>query len=203
MAEETGNGQQAASAADMEATLSQLSGHLERLVEETMRSLSGRGVDPYELAPLMKLRDTARALDSAAGGTGEKARASTAEAAAPEEERRRNTEASEELLARASAIIDVMVQSGQEPEHATQMIARQLVAVGITLPASGGDARGWKRLHDWRNHLIHHKRAGPAWEAYCAFKLELESIPAEERLRRAVGERLWDRRRAPRTQQSA
>jgi hypothetical protein len=203
MAEKTGNRPpEAASAADIEATLSQLSGHLERLVEETMQSLSGRGIDPYELAPLMKLRDTARALDSVAGGTGEKAQASAAEAAAPEE-RRRNMEASEELLARASAIIDVMVQSGHEPEHAAQLIARQLIAVGITLPVSGGDARGWKRLHEWRNQLIHHKRAGPAWDAYCAFRKELESIPAEERLRRAVGERLWDRRSASRTRQSA
>ncbi len=103
-------------------------------------------------------------------------------------------EASDAVLARASAIIDVLVQGGQTPEQASQVITRQLMAVGIQLPVSGGDARAWKRLLYWRNNLIHHKREGPAWDAYCAFKEQLGDIPPVERLSIATGEQLWDMR---------
>ncbi len=97
-------------------------------------------------------------------------------------------------MARASAIIDVLVQSGQSPETSAQTIARQLLSVGIELPESGGDVRAWKRILYWRNNLIHYKRAGYAWDVYCAFKEELADIPPDKRLRVAVGERLWDQR---------
>lgn len=110
------------------------------------------------------------------------------------EGRRGEMKASEDLLARASAIVDLLVQSGDSPEHACQAITRQLLSVGIQLPESGGDARAWKRLMNWRNSLIHHKRSGPAWDAYCAFKEQLAHIPPEKRIQMAVGERLWDQR---------
>ena len=86
------------------------------------------------------------------------------------------------------------MQAGHAPEHAAQLITRQLLSVGIELPEAGGDARAWKRLFNWRNRLIHHTRSGPAWDAYCAFKEELADIPPDQRLRQAVGTKLWDRR---------
>lgn len=97
-------------------------------------------------------------------------------------------------MARACAIVDLLVHGGDSPEHACQVITRQLLSVGIQLPESGGDARAWKRLMNWRNTLIHYKRAGPAWDVYCAFKEQLADIPPEMRIRMAVGERLWDQR---------
>lgn len=110
------------------------------------------------------------------------------------EGRRGEMKASEDLLARASAIIDLLVQSGDSPEHASQVITRQLLSVGIQLPECGGDARAWKRLMNWRNTLIHYKRSGPAWDVYCAFNEQLAHIPPEKRIQMAVGERLWDQR---------
>lgn len=110
--------------------------------------------------------------------------------------RRGELKASEELMARASAIIDLLVHSGHSTEHAAQVITRQLLSVGIQLPECGGDARAWKRLDNWRNNLIHYKRSGPAWDAYCAFKEQLAHIPPDKRLQVAVGERLWDQRKA-------
>lgn len=103
--------------------------------------------------------------------------------------------ASETLMARASAIIDVLIQSGQSPELSAQTVTRQLLSVGIQLPESGGDVRAWKRLLNWRNNLIHYKRTGSAWDVYCAFKEELAVIPADKRVQVAVGERLWDQRK--------
>ncbi len=187
--------------------LSHLSSTMNKLVEQTIEAVTARGIDAYELAPLMKLRDAVRALDDIATDGKSPGAGISPPAANPQPEssydqhgqhngegRGDTVEASEAVLARASAVIDIMVQGGDNPEHAAQMLARQLLVVGIKLPETGGDARAWKRLFNWRNHLIHHKRTGAAWQAYCAFKEELAEIPPDERLRRAVGEKLWDRR---------
>lgn len=191
--------------------LTGLSAGLDKLVTETVESLAERGIEADELAPLMELRRVVRSLDAVVPATQAPATPSNAAAAPklfaaqtepayklgtapPSDKRRDSVEASTNLLARASAIIDVMVQSGQTPEHAAQIITRQLLSVGIKLPEYGGDARAWKRLYHWRNTLIHHKRNGQAWDAYCAFRDELASIPPDQRLRQAVGGRLWDQR---------
>jgi len=183
--------------AGLEQTLSDLSASMEHLLTETMESLSLRGIDAYDLAPLMKLRDAIRILDGVASAA--------PPALAPDKAGahklghygrdgwREDLEASENVLARASAIIDLLVLGGQSPEHAAQIITRQLLVVGIKLPSTNGDARAWKRLFNWRNSLIHYKRSGPAWDTYCSFKEELAAIPPDQRLRMAVGERLWDR----------
>lgn len=189
-------------AEQLQTALSDLSAGMEKLIFETMESLAERGIDAYDLAPLMKLRDAVRVLVDIAAATSKNQPEASAPPAAESErlgpyggdERRSVLKASNELLARVSAIIDLLVQAGQPPEHAAQLITRQLLAVGIQMPESGGDARAWKRLHNWRNNLIHYKRSGPAWDVYCAFKEALNDIPPDQRLRRAVGERLWDRR---------
>jgi hypothetical protein len=185
---------------------------LTRLVEETIRTLYGKGIEPADLAPLLKLYDALKEADSPSAGPAvpvespmpaatlgynreEFATGNQQHGPYGREGRRGEVEASEDLLARACAIIDVLVQSGQSPEDAAQVITRQLLSVGIHMPEHGGDARAWKRLEYWRNNLIHYKRAGPAWDAYCAFKERLANIPPHERLRIAVGERLWDQRR--------
>ena len=185
------------------------------LVEETIRTLYDKGIAAADLAPLVKLHDAVKAPSApsaapvnpatpvnpavpaipAAPATGAGRLASSRPTGPYDREGRRGeVKASEDLMARASAIIDVLVQSGQTPDHSAQTIARQLLSVGIELPESGGDARAWKRMLYWRNNLIHYKRAGYAWDVYCAFKEELADIPPDRRLRVAVGERLWDQR---------
>lgn len=199
---------------------------LERLVEQTIRTLYDKGIAAIDLAPLVKLHDAVKNMNapeqyappppSHAGGDdplanpGAPATPSSepAPADAPpawdgnveksgiydRDGRRGEMKASEDLMARASAIVDLLVHSGDSPEHACQVITRQLLSVGIQLPESGGDARAWKRLMNWRNALIHYKRAGRAWDVYCAFKEQLAHIPPEKRIQMAVGERLWDQR---------
>lgn len=186
--------------------------NLVQLVEETMRTLHDKGIPPADLAPLVKLHDAVKALNEPQSvdaappapappapaqnsGHHDQGRRHDPDRRHDTDRRRGEIEASEDLMARASAIIDVMVQSGQTPEHASQVITRQLLATDIQLPMSGGDARAWKRLLYWRNNLLHYKREGPAWDAYCAFKEQLAGIPPADRLRAAVGERLWDQRK--------
>jgi len=179
------------------------------LVEETIRTLYDKGIAAADLAPLVKLHDAVKAPSAPSAAPVNPAvpaipaapatvagHLATSRLTGPydREGRRGEVKASEDLMARASAIIDVLVQSGQSPESSAQTIARQLMGVGIELPKSGGDVRAWKRMLYWRNNLIHYKRAGYAWDVYCAFKEELSDIPPDRRLRVAVGERLWDQR---------
>lgn len=185
--------------ARLQTAMTQLSEAMEQLVGDTMDSLTERGIDPGEMDSLLKLRDTIRALHAAAAPRREPAETAQTRAErsfTKHDKRTGKIAASEALLARASATIDILVQSGHTPEHAAQLVTRQLLSVGVVLPQSGGDARAWKRLHNWRDSLIHRRRAGPAWDVYCAFRRELAEIPPSDRLRRVVGERLWDQRRA-------
>ncbi|MFQ5627016.1 MAG: hypothetical protein ACE5FM_10230 [Methyloligellaceae bacterium] len=174
------------------------------LVEETIRTLYEKGIAEADLAPLVKLHTALKAADkpqSAGASAPAPAPAPAVDVpSAPSgqyerNERRGTTEASDALMARVSAIIDVMVQGGESPEHASQVLTRQLLAVGVILPKTGGDARAWKRVYYWRNNLLHHKREGPAWDVYCEFKEKLANIPPAERMRVAVGEQLWNQRR--------
>jgi len=177
------------------------------LVEETMRILHDKGIPLSDLAPLVILHDAVTALNKP-DGTNEMPPvlpvapvAPVAPDVSPEPEghfvrdsRLGELKASEELMARACAIIDVMIQGGDTPEHASQVITRQLIAMEIKLPEHGGDVRAWKRLLSFRNTLIHYIQEGPVKEAYSSFKGQLSGIPPDQRLRRAVGERLWNRR---------
>lgn len=199
--------------------------NLAQLVEETIRTLYDKGIPLADLAPLIKLHDAVRqpaepsttALEPVAPAPAQPAAepavlpALTTAAPAPAQNsgpydrdgRRGEVKASEDLMARACAIIDVLVQSGQSPDHSAQTITRQLLGVGIQLPECGGDVRAWKRLLNWRNTLIHYTRSGPAWDAYCSFKEQLAGIPPEQRLRLVVGEHLWEKRQPEFTSQES
>jgi hypothetical protein len=102
------------------------------------------------------------------------------------------------FLARVAAVIDLLIKSGSDEEDAAQLIMRRLVASGVPPPRQGGDARGWKRLLEWRTDLGHGLAPEEAIEEYRRFTKELEAIPAQERLSRVLSDRLWDRRRKPR-----
>ncbi len=175
--------------------------NLVQLVEETMRTLHRKGIALEDLAPLVKLHDAVSQFTQNEN-TQAAPQASLNEANQPadnsghfvREARLGELKASEELMARACAIIDVMVQSGQPKEQASQIITRQLLALGIELPENGADVRAWKRLLSFRNTLIHYIKEGPVRDAYSAFKEQLSDIEPDQRVRRAVGEKLWDRR---------
>ena len=82
--------------------------------------------------------------------------------------------------------------------EAAQIVMRRLVAAGIPAPQQGGDARGWKRLLEWRTDLMNGLVSEKAQQEYLAFTRKLKTIPAPERVQCVLDEKLWDRRRKPR-----
>ena len=78
------------------------------------------------------------------------------------------------------------------------MVMRRLVAAGVPPPQQGGDARGWKRLLEWRNEISQGLGSNHAQLEYKEFTREINAIPVNERVRRVLDEQLWDRRRKPR-----
>ncbi len=150
--------------------------------------LAAEGISAEDLQPLVDLETDARARVGVMVGQGKDLR----------RERRRGTAPSPVLLARASAVIDLLVKGGHDEGEAAQTVMRRLVAAGVPAPTQGGDARGWRRLLEWRNTLLHGYGPEEAKLEYRAFSHELETIPPAERIKRVLDERLWDRRRNPR-----
>ena len=112
--------------------------------------------------------------------------------------RRKRRPPSEALLARVSALIDLLIKAGSGEAEAAQIMMRRLVAAGIPAPKQGGDARGWKRLLEWRDDLGNGLVSEKAQQEYLDFALKIKAIPAPERAQRALNEKLWDRRRKSR-----
>ncbi|MEX1061270.1 MAG: hypothetical protein WED13_09660 [Methyloceanibacter sp.] len=112
--------------------------------------------------------------------------------------RRKRRPPSDIFLARASAVIDLLIKAGNDESEAAQMVMRRLVAVGVPPPQQGGDARGWRRLLEWRNEISQGFGSQEAQLEYQDFTREIDAIPANERVKRVLDEQLWDRRRKPR-----
>lgn len=109
--------------------------------------------------------------------------------------RRRGRPPSDILLARASVMIDLLIKSGQDENQAAQTVMRLLMAAGVPAPLRGGDARGWRRLLEYRNEFAHGVGSPEALYEYKDFTREIEAIPPETRVKRVLDEQLWDRRR--------
>lgn len=146
--------------------------------------LAEEGVPQQELQPLVELEAFLRELKEQSEG---KIAAN----------RRKGRPPSEVLLARASAVIDLLIKAAHE-NRAAQAVMRLLMAAGVPPPQQGGDARGWRRLLEWRTELQHGLVSAEAQHEYQDFTHELDAIPAGERVKRVVDEQLWDRRRRPR-----
>ncbi len=147
--------------------------------------LAQEGVPQEDLQPLVDLETSIDALKSQAQGQ-------------VNANRRRRKPPSDILLARLSAVIDLMVKGGYDEAEAAQLVTRRLLAVGVPPPQQGGDARGWKRLLAWRENLSHGIGSADAKDEYRDFTRDIEAIPATERLKRVLDEQLWDRRQKPR-----
>ena len=111
--------------------------------------------------------------------------------------RRKQRPPSDVLLARGAAVIDLLVKAGADESEAAQAVMRRLMAAGVPPPKQGGDARGWRRLLEWRTSLSHGLVSSDAQQEYCDFTREIDAIPANERVRRVLDEQLWNRRRKP------
>jgi hypothetical protein len=52
-------------------------------------------------------------------------------------------------------MIDLLIKAGNDESKAAQAVMRLLMAAGVPPPQKGGDARGWRRLLEWRDRLAH------------------------------------------------
>ena len=111
----------------------------------------------------------------------------------PNRERRKGAPPSDALLARISAVVDLLVDSGLSEQGAAQLMIDRMVSAGVCIPKTG-PAR-WKDLLAWRADL----RNGAAWEdvtrEYAEFLALIAAFPPHERVDRILQEALWDRRR--------
>ncbi|MGH6736632.1 MAG: hypothetical protein ACRECX_11220 [Methyloceanibacter sp.] len=159
-----------------------------KCLHAVIAQLAAEGVTPEDLQPLVDLE--------AALGTNKQR--GEAEIAGEARDRRRSASPSPTLLARAAAVIDLLVKAGYDESEAAQIVMRRMVGAGVPPPTQGGDARGWRRLLEWRNTILQGFGEEDAKHEYRAFTRELEAIPAGERVQRVLDGRLWDRRRNPR-----
>jgi hypothetical protein len=143
--------------------------------------LAEEGVPKVDLQPLFELETRLNQMLAPAAKKGAN--------------QRRRLPPSEALLARVSALIDLLIKGGSDEAKAARTAMRRLVASGVPAPAKGGDARGWKRLLEWRTNLANGLVSEAARQEYLDFTSEIEQIPPAEREQRVLDERLWDRRR--------
>lgn len=158
-----------------------------KCLRAVITQLAADGVRAEDLQPLVELQDHL-------GTVKQKRQQSPLEL----RDRRHGSSPSPILLARAAAVIDLLVKAGQDESEAAQSVMRRLIAAGVPPPDKGGDARGWRRLLEWRNSLLQGTGPEDARYEYRAFARELEAIPPAERAKRVLDEKLWDRRRTPR-----
>ena len=147
--------------------------------------LADEGVPPEDLQPLVALE--ASLVQFMAQTSGEGAA-----------NRRKQRPPSEILHARGAAVIDLLVKAGSDEGEAAQLVMRRLMTAGVPPPKQGGDARGWRRLLEWRTALGHGLVSGEALLEYQDFSRQVEAIPANERVKRVLDDHLWDRRSKPR-----
>lgn len=112
----------------------------------------------------------------------------------PRRERREGAPPSDALLARVSAVVDLLVDSGLSEEGAARLMIDRIVSAGVFVPKT--ESARWKDLLAWRTDL----RNGAAWEdvirEYEEFIALIDAIPPHERVDRVLQDELWDRRRA-------
>lgn len=155
-----------------------------KLLHVLIAQLAEEGVAPEDLQPLVELEELLHALKE--------------QNPVVAIDRRKRRPPSEVLLARASTVIDLLIKGGHDENQAAQTVMRLLMAAGVPAPQQGGDARGWKRLLEWRTALVHGLVSPEALQEYENFRTQVDSIPAPERVRRVLDEQLWNRRRKPR-----
>ena len=158
-----------------------------KCLQAVVAELTSEGVSPEDLQPLTDLQAVLAPREPASSDARETKR-----------DRRRSTAPSQTLLARASVVIDLLVRAGQDEPAAAQSVMRRLMLSGVPAPERGGDSRGWRRLLEFRDTLLHGGGTEEAKIEYQAFARELDAIPPADRVTRVLDERLWDRRREPR-----
>lgn len=153
-------------------------------VEQLVGYLRRHGVQDRELTPLIDLQD---ALELGVAAEDQKYEDVM-------DARTGNAAPSEAILARACAVVDLLVKEGKTEDEAAQIVTRKLILAGINPPDAGGDSRGWMRLVLWRHRLREGAVIPGVAAEYERFRDSVAEIPTRDRLNRVLTEQLWDRR---------
>jgi hypothetical protein len=156
-----------------------------KCLHAVVAQLAEEGVSQEDLQPLNDLEARVRQFMAQTQGAGVA-------------NRRKQRPPSDLLLARGAAVIDLLIKAGADESEAAQTVMRRLMAAGVPPPKQGGDARGWRRLLEWRATILQGFGSSEAQQEYRDFSREIEAIPADQRVRRVLDEQLWDRRRKSR-----
>lgn len=166
-----------------------------KCLQAVMAELAAEGVPADDLKPLADLERLIGGPDAA------RAAAEPVRGFEPQDrDRRRKAPPSNTLLARAAVLIDLLVKDGQGEEAASQTVMRHMLLSGVPAPTQGGDARGWRRLQEFRNTLLQGSGPEDARIEYEAFSREIHTIPPARRVETALTGRSWDRRHQARRQ---
>ena len=166
-----------------------------KCLQAVMTELAAEGVPADDLKPLADLEMLIGGQEAAAAAP------EPVQSFGPQDrDRRRKAPPSNTLLARAAVLIDLLVKDGQGEEGSSQTVMRHMLLSGVPAPTQGGDSRGWRRLLEFRNTLLHGSGPEDARIEYEAFSREIHTIPPARRVETALTGRLWDRRRQARRQ---
>lgn len=112
-------------------------------------------------------------------------------------DRRKRQSASDALIARVCAVMDLLITSGLDEDVASKALGQRLIAADVPLPKSR------KARTDWPNYLREQREVlrngAPTEEAIVEYKgvvAALDAMAPHERVRWALGNEVWDRRRA-------
>lgn len=110
-------------------------------------------------------------------------------------ERRRGQPASDGLLGRVCAVIDLLVASGLSEEIAIQTMAQRVASAGIPFPQSGQLVKWGDYLGAWRAAFREGAVSSGAMEEYRTVVSAISSIPPQSRVDCVLENDLWNRRR--------
>jgi len=110
-------------------------------------------------------------------------------------DRRDGSATSQELLARICAVVDLLIASGQNEEHATHIMAQKMLTAGVAAPRNSEGGNWWQAIHAWRAAARNEVATTDALREYQNVVSAIESIPPLERVKCALENELWNRRR--------
>jgi len=99
------------------------------------------------------------------------------------------------LLARICAVVDLLIASGQSEELATHIMAQKMLTAGVAAPRNGEGGNWWQAIHAWRAAVRNEVATADALREYQNVVSAIESVPPKERVKCALENDVWNRRR--------
>jgi len=111
-------------------------------------------------------------------------------------DRRERQPASDALIARVCAVIDLLIASGLDEDVAFEAMSQRLIVADIPVPNDRGATSSWRNyLREQREVLRNGTPTEGALTEYRSVVAALDAMAPHERVRWALENEVWDRRR--------